>query len=111
MLPAYEAWADQAFAAASWPTLVRLARQAASRRGRMGVATLGRKRGSGRADAQGSAAARRKAFLQVRIEPPVGCAAATCLGCTVPGASGGQVRTCREGPVFASDELDWEAAS
>ena len=111
LLPDYEAWADQAFAATSPDTLTRLSKLAASRRGRMGVATLGRKRGSGRVDAPGSAAARRRSFLQVRIEPPVGCAAATCLGCTVVGAGGAPVRTCREGPVFASDELDWEAAS
>lgn len=111
LMPDYEAWADQAFAAASPATLARLAKLAASRRGRMGVATLGRKRGSGRADPAGSAAARRRSFLQVRIEPPVGCVAATCLGCTVVGIAGAPVRTCREGPVFASDELDWEAAS
>jgi Iron-sulfur cluster binding domain of dihydroorotate dehydrogenase B len=57
----------------------------------------------------GSAAARRRAYLQIRIEPPVGCAAATCYGCTVPGADGAPVRTCREGPAFAFDELGWEA--
>ena len=111
LMPEYEAWADQAFAAASQATLARLAKLAASRRGRMGVATLGRKRGAGRADPAGSAAARRRSFLQVRVEPPVGCAAATCLGCTVVGIAGAPVRTCREGPVFAFDELDWEAAS
>lgn len=111
LMPEYEAWADQAFAAASPDTLARLAKLAASRRRRMGVATLGRKRGSGRADPPGSVAARRRSFLQVRVEPPVGCAAATCLGCTVVGIAGAPVRTCREGPVFASDELDWEAAS
>jgi dihydroorotate dehydrogenase electron transfer subunit len=111
LIPNYEAWADQAFAAASPATLARLAKLAASRRGRMGVATLGRKRGSGRADPAGTAAARRRSFLQVRIEPAVGCAAATCLGCTVVGIAGAPVRTCREGPVFAFDELDWDAAS
>ncbi|MCI0345119.1 MAG: hypothetical protein L0221_06685 [Chloroflexi bacterium] len=111
LVPAYEAWADQAFAAASPGTLARLSKLAASRRGRLGVASLGRKRGAGRADAPGSAAARRRSFLQVRIAPPVGCAAATCLGCTVVGIGGAPVRTCREGPVFASAELDWETAS
>ncbi len=111
LVPAYEAWADQAFAAASPGTLARLSKLAASRRGRLGVASLSRKRGAGRADAPGSAAARRRSFLQVRIAPPVGCAAATCLGCTVVGIGGAPVRTCREGPVFASAELDWETAS
>jgi dihydroorotate dehydrogenase electron transfer subunit len=110
LLPEYEAWADQAFAAASWQTLGRLSKLAASRRGRLGVATLGRKRAAGRADPVGSAAARRRSFLQVRIEPAVGCAAATCHGCTVVGVDGAPVRTCREGPAFASDELAWEAA-
>jgi len=111
VVPEFEAWADQAFASASWSTLATLAKLAASRGSRLGVATLGRKRGGGRAEASGSPGARRKAFLQVRFEPAVGCAAATCLGCTVPGAGGVPLRACREGPVFAADELDWEAAS
>ena len=111
VVPEFEAWADQAFASASWSTLATLAKLAASRRSRLGVATLGRKHGGGRADASGSPVARRKAFLQVRVEPAVGCAAATCLGCTVPGVRGAQLRACREGPVFAADELDWEAGA
>ena len=111
LVPRYEAWADQAFASAPWATLTTLAKLAASRRGRLGVANLGRKRGAGREVAPGSVAARRRAFLQVRIEPAVGCAAATCLGCTVAGTAGGPLRACREGPVFAADELNWEAAS
>ena len=54
----YEAWADQAFACGPHPMLKRLAALAASRRERMGVAKLGRKRGGGKADPAGSAAAR-----------------------------------------------------
>lgn len=104
---AYEAWADQSFAAGPAPLLGRLAALAAGRRGRLGVATLGRKRGGGRPVAPGSAEARRKAFLQVVLDQGVGCAAGTCLGCVVPGGEG-QVRVCREGPSFAADELDWE---
>jgi len=73
----------------------------------MGVATLGRKRGGGRAPVPGSPEARRKAFLQVAVDQTMGCAGGTCLGCTVMGASGIPLRVCREGPVFASDELDW----
>lgn len=111
LVPDFEAWADQAFASASWSTLATLAKLAASRRARLGVASLGRKRGAGREVVPGSVAARRRAFLQVRIEPAVGCAAATCLGCTVAGTGGAPLRACREGPVFAADELDWEAAS
>jgi dihydroorotate dehydrogenase electron transfer subunit len=106
----YESWADQAFAAGSASMLADLARLAAGRRGRLGVATLGRKRGGGRPPAPGSPEARRKAYLQVAIDQAVGCAAGTCQGCAVAG-TGGTVRVCREGPVFAADELDWERAS
>jgi len=103
----YESWADQAFAAGPPGLLATIARQAVGRRQRMGVATLGRKRGGGRPVTSGSPEARRKAFLQVAVEQSIGCAAGTCLGCTVMGSSGVPQRACREGPVFASDELDW----
>ncbi|HET7830720.1 MAG TPA: hypothetical protein VFL03_14255 [Candidatus Limnocylindrales bacterium] len=106
----YEAWADQSFAAGPPSLLGGLARLAAGRRDRMGVATLGRKRGGGRPVAPGSPEARRKAFLQVVPEQRVGCAAGTCLGCAVPGAGGAALRVCREGPVFAAEELAWEEA-
>ncbi len=103
----YEAWADQAFAAGPPSLLATLATQAAGRRQRLGVATLGRKRGGGRPPAAGSTEARRKAFLQVAVGQSIGCAAATCLGCAVEGADGVALRACREGPVFAADELAW----
>ena len=103
----YEAWADQSFAAGPPALLARLATLAGGRRQRLGVATLGRKRGGGRPVPPGSPEARRKAFLQVVLESPVGCAAGTCLACVVPGTSG-PVRACREGPPFAADEIDWE---
>ncbi len=102
----YEGWADQAFAAGPPSLLGALAGMAVGRRGRLGVATLGRKRGGGRPPAAGSPEARRKAWLQVLVEPGFGCAAGTCLGCVVAG-TGGPVRPCREGPAFAADELDW----
>ncbi len=102
----YEAWADQAFAAGPPALLDAIARLAVGRRGRLGVATLGRKRGGGRPPASGSPEARRKAWLQVLVQPAFGCAAGTCLGCVVAGASG-PVRACREGPAFAADELEW----
>ena len=102
----YEGWADQAFAAGPPALLGALAGLATGRRGRLGVATLGRKRGGGRPPATGSPEARRKAWLQVIVEARIGCAAGTCLGCVVQG-TGGPVRTCREGPAFAADELDW----
>jgi NAD(P)H-flavin reductase len=108
LIPEYEAWADQAFACGPEPMLRALAGLAATRRGRLGVAKLGRKRGAGRPDASGSPAARRKAFLQVSMEQRMGCAVGACLGCVVMGTSGTPLRVCREGPVFASDEINWE---
>ncbi len=110
LLPAYEAWADQAFACGPAPMLAALARLASSRRERLGVANLGRKRGAGKADPIGSPAARRKAFLQVSMEQNMGCAVGACLGCVVMSVTGTPQRVCREGPVFASDELQWEGA-
>jgi dihydroorotate dehydrogenase electron transfer subunit len=104
----YEAWADQAFACGPEPMLRALARLSASRQGRMGVAKLGRKRGAGKGDAVGSPAARRKAFLQVSMEQRMGCAVGACLGCVVMTTSGTPQRVCREGPVFGSEEIDWE---
>jgi dihydroorotate dehydrogenase electron transfer subunit len=108
LVPAYEAWADQAFACGPFPMLAALSRLAAGRRERLGVARLGRKRGGGRAVPTGSPAARRKAFLQVSMEQNMGCAVGACLGCVVMSTSGSPQRVCREGPVFASDEIDWE---
>jgi dihydroorotate dehydrogenase electron transfer subunit len=104
----YEAWADQAFACGPHPMLKRLAALAAGRRQRLGVATLGRKKGGGRQNPLGSTAARRKAFLQVSMEQTMGCAVGACLGCIVIGVEGPQ-RVCREGPVFAAEEIAWES--
>ena len=102
----YEAWADQSFACGPPPMLAAVAGLAAGRRQRLGVATLGRKRGGGRPIPAGSAEARRKAFLQVALDQSIGCATGSCQGCVVEGANG-PVRVCREGPVFAAGELDW----
>ncbi len=109
LVPAYEAWADQAFACGPAPMLAALARLAEGRRGRLGVATLGRKRGGGKVDPPGSTAARRKAFLQVSMEQNMGCAVGACLGCVILGTNGAPQRVCREGPVFAADEVAWES--
>lgn len=106
LVQGYEAWADQAFASASVPTLATLARLARGRDGRLGVARLGRKRG-GRRDPLGSAAHRRGAWLQVLMRAPIACAVGSCLGCVVWGVDGPQ-RVCREGPAFASEEIAWE---
>ena len=108
LVPDYEAWADQAFACGPVAMLAALARLAASRRERLGVAKLGRKRGGGKPNAVGSPAARRKAFLQVSMEQNMGCAVGACLGCVVMGTSGVPQRVCREGPVFAAEEIAWE---
>jgi dihydroorotate dehydrogenase electron transfer subunit len=101
----YEAWADQAFACGPEPMLAALARTAAGRDARLGVARLGRKRG-GRTAALGSPQARRASWLQVSMEQNMGCAVGACLGCVIIGVDGPQ-RVCREGPVFAPDEIVW----
>lgn len=112
LVPDYEAWADQAFACGPFPMLRAMARLGAGRDERLGVARLGarrrRRRRPGRAPALGSALARRRAFLQVSMEQHMGCAVGACLGCVVMGVGGVPQRVCREGPVFASDEVDWE---
>ena len=109
LVPEYEAWADQAFACGPAGMLSALARMATGRRERLGVAKLGRKRGAGRQDPLGSPAARRKSFLQVSMEQNMGCAVGACLGCVVMGVGGTPQRVCREGPVFAAEEINWEA--
>ncbi len=109
LVPEYEGWADQAFACGPRGMLAALARLASGRRERLGVAQLGRKRGGGRQDPFGSPQARRKAFLQVSMEQNMGCAVGACLGCVVMGTNGQPQRVCREGPVFAAAELDWES--
>jgi dihydroorotate dehydrogenase electron transfer subunit len=108
LLADYEAWADQAFACGPLPMLRAVAGLAATRRRRLGVAALGRKRGGGKSVPAGSAQARRKAGLQVSMEQNMGCAVGACLGCVVMDTKGAPQRVCREGPVFASDELEWE---
>ncbi len=109
LVPTYEAWADQAFACGPAGMLRALSALAVGRRDRLGVAKLGRKRGAGKPIPVGSPAARRKAFLQVSMEQNMGCAVGACLGCVVMGVGGTPQRVCREGPVFASDEIAWDA--
>jgi dihydroorotate dehydrogenase electron transfer subunit len=105
----FEAWADQCFACGPHPMLAALADAAASRQRRLGVAALGPRRGRGTKSAPlGSKQARRRAWLQVSMEQNMGCAVGACLGCVIMGVDGPQ-RVCREGPVFASDEIAWES--
>jgi dihydroorotate dehydrogenase electron transfer subunit len=46
---------------------------------------------------------------QVSLETPMACGVGVCLGCAVrlPG-DGGYVRACKEGPVFRSQEIEWD---
>jgi dihydroorotate dehydrogenase electron transfer subunit len=106
LVPTYEGWADQAFACGPPQMLAALANLARGRSQRLGVARLGR-RAVTRNAPRGSAAARRRAWLQVSMEQNMGCAVGACLGCVVMGVDGPQ-RVCREGPVFAADEIVWE---
>ncbi|HUG46924.1 MAG TPA: dihydroorotate dehydrogenase electron transfer subunit [Candidatus Limnocylindria bacterium] len=106
VVPRFEAWADQCFACGPMPMLAALADLARGRDKRLGVARLSR-RGGPRSQPLGSPAARRRAWLQVSVEQNMGCAVGACLGCVIMGAKGPQ-RVCREGPVFAAEEIAWE---
>ena len=109
LVPEYEAWADQAFACGPAGMLAALARLAAGRGERLGRRQARPQAGRGRADPVGSPAARRKAFLQVSMEQNMGCAVGACLGCVVMGDERDAAAGLPRGPVFASDEIDWEA--
>lgn len=57
-------------------------------------------------------ARRYRLSLQVTVEQPMPCGLGVCLGCVVP-RRGGEgttrwARSCREGPVFDAEELDWD---
>jgi dihydroorotate dehydrogenase electron transfer subunit len=104
----FEAWADQCFACGPPAMLAALAALAAGRSRRLGVARLGRRRAA-RAAPLGSPQARRRAWLQVSMEQNMGCAVGACLGCVIMGTDG-PVRVCREGPVFAAEEIAWQTS-
>ena len=108
LFPAFEAWADQAFACGPHPFLAALAQLARGRPARLGVAALGSRRSRSTRGAPGSKQARRHSWLQVALEQTMGCAVGACLGCVVMGVDGPQ-RVCREGPVFGSDQIVWDA--
>ena len=49
---------------------------------------------------------------EVSLEAPMGCGFGTCLGCALPVVRGEEHRwalCCREGPVMAADDVDWDA--
>jgi dihydroorotate dehydrogenase electron transfer subunit len=57
--------------------------------------------------------ARREVSLQVSLEAFMACGVGACLGCVVKGAGHSEkdphyLCTCKEGPVFRAEELDWE---
>jgi dihydroorotate dehydrogenase electron transfer subunit len=105
VVAAYEAWADQCFAAGSWSLLEAMAAQARGRDARLGVARLGRRRA--RRSDPGPSQARRRSWLQVALPHEVGCTLGVCLGCVVDGVDG-PLRACREGPVVGFGEIAWE---
>jgi dihydroorotate dehydrogenase electron transfer subunit len=43
----------------------------------------------------------------VSVENKLGCGIGVCLGCSVPSIDGSYVKTCKDGPVFNADTLDW----
>ena len=36
------------------------------------------------------------------------CGVGACLGCAIPGANGGYLRACQEGPVMDAAKVDWK---
>ncbi len=57
--------------------------------------------------------ASRRVALQVSLEAFMACGVGACLGCVVKGAGHSKedpryLCTCKEGPVFRAEELDWE---
>lgn len=53
--------------------------------------------------------ARRKgARCQVSVEEIMACGMGACLSCAVPSAGGGYMHACKDGPVFDSEDIDWE---
>jgi len=62
--------------------------------------------------ARAAAECRRRGIeCYVSFEAWLGCGIGACLGCVIPAAGEPRryVRVCRDGPVFRSDEVDWEA--
>lgn len=53
----------------------------------------------------------RRVPCQVSMEAHMACGVGACLGCVVPGAAGGYLRVCKEGPVFDSTSLQWTSAA
>ncbi|MCF6192536.1 MAG: hypothetical protein L3J76_05340 [Candidatus Hydrothermae bacterium] len=45
------------------------------------------------------------------FEEIMGCGFGLCMGCLTPRTGGGHFRTCREGPLFRADQVDWARLS
>jgi dihydroorotate dehydrogenase electron transfer subunit len=52
-------------------------------------------------------AAERGILCYVSMEERMACGLGVCMGCSVPVASGGYRRVCKDGPVFDSREIIW----
>lgn len=46
-------------------------------------------------------------LVQVSMESRMGCGWGACSGCAVPASSGGYLKCCADGPVFAALRIDW----
>jgi dihydroorotate dehydrogenase electron transfer subunit len=44
---------------------------------------------------------------EAALETPMGCGYGACLGCAVPHVAGHYALCCKDGPVFAFDEVSW----
>jgi dihydroorotate dehydrogenase electron transfer subunit len=53
-------------------------------------------------------AAARGASALASLENHMACGFGVCLGCAVPVRSGGFALVCRDGPVFAAEDVVWE---
>ena len=55
------------------------------------------------------AAAKRGVACQVSMEERMGCGVGACLVCACQTADGHMKHVCKDGPVFLSTEVDWDA--
>ncbi len=92
LLPNLLSWADAVYACGPTPMLEAVARVA-------------HPASAGRAGAIDS-----RKPVELAMEQHMGCAMGVCLGCVVKTRHGYQ-RVCRDGPVFAAEELVWEGAT
>jgi len=92
VLPELLTWADQLCACGPWPML----------------AALGRMRDGAERAAATYPGRRVLLESQIAVEQHMGCAMGVCRACVVVTAEG-NARVCREGPVFALGDVEFEA--